>query len=122
MIARIWHGRTRAEVADEYVEYVSATGIEAHRNTEGNLGSLILRQDEGEYSSFVVLSFWESMDAVLRFAGADPERAVYFPEDERYLLELEPGVDHYEVPVARWADASESSFLHWVRPRLDIGK
>ncbi len=44
-----------------------------------------------------MVSLWESLAAIRRFAGDDPEVAVYFPEDERYLLELEPGVQHYEV-------------------------
>lgn len=45
----------------------------------------------------VVISLWESMDAIRAFAGERPEKAVYFPEDERYLLELEPEVRHYEI-------------------------
>jgi len=43
------------------------------------------------------VTMWESMDAVRAFAGDDPERAVYYPEDDEYLLEREPTVSHYEV-------------------------
>ena len=31
------------------------------------------------------------------FAGADYEKAVYYPEDKQFLLELDPHVTHYEV-------------------------
>jgi len=38
---------------------------------------------------FVTLSFWESRDAIVAFAGTDIEAAKYYPEDEKYLLEFE---------------------------------
>ncbi len=46
-----------------------------------------------------VISFWESMDAVRRSAGDTPDVPVYFPEDDRYLLEREETVLHFDVPV-----------------------
>jgi heme-degrading monooxygenase HmoA len=97
MIARVWRGRTRSEHGDEYVKYVKRTGITAHRATVGNRGSMLLRRETGGETEFYVISFWESLDAVRGFAGEDPEVAVYFPEDEEYLLEFEPNVRHYEV-------------------------
>jgi hypothetical protein len=44
-----------------------------------------------------LISLWESWDAIKAFAGADYERAVYYPEDERFLRHLDPEVQHYEV-------------------------
>ena len=99
MIARIWHGRTPAEKADDYLEYVKRTGIEAYRSVAGNRGQYILRKidGDGDTTDFTVLSFWESMDAVRAFAGSEPEKPVYYPEDEEYLLEIEDEVAHYDV-------------------------
>ncbi len=99
MIARIWHGRTPAEKADDYLEYVKRTGIEEYRSVEGNRGQYILRKidGDGDITDFTVLSFWESMDAVRAFAGSEPEKPVYYPEDEEYLLELEDEVTHHDV-------------------------
>jgi hypothetical protein len=37
------------------------------------------------------------MDSVRSFAGDDPSRAVYYPEDDRFLIERSPTVEHYEV-------------------------
>ena len=31
------------------------------------------------------------------FSGPDYEKAVYYPEDQNFLLELEPHVAHYEL-------------------------
>jgi heme-degrading monooxygenase HmoA len=63
----------------------------------GNLGVRILQRDAEDASHFITLSTWGSMDAVRRFAGADVERAKYYPEDEGFLLEFEPTVQHYEI-------------------------
>jgi len=57
----------------------------------------VLRRTVGAETHFVFISYWDSMDAVRTFAGDDPERAHYYPEDRDYLLELEPTVTHYEV-------------------------
>ena len=103
MIARIWRGRTRTEHAHEYVDYIKKTGVKQHRETPGNLGSMILTRENGDEVEFLVLSLWESLDVVRAFAGERPEVAVYYPEDEKFLLEFEPEVRHYQVAVAELA-------------------
>jgi heme-degrading monooxygenase HmoA len=97
MIARIWRGATRARDAKEYTKYLQTTGIADYRATAGNEGVLLLTHSEGETEEFLIVSFWKDFDAIRRFAGPDPERAVYYPEDERFLLGKEPRVTHYEV-------------------------
>lgn len=99
MIARIWHGRTRAEHADEYADYIRRTGVEGQRGVAGNRASMVLRRVEDGEAHFYVISLWESLDAIKRFAGADAEVAVYYPEDDKYLLELESHVQHYDMPA-----------------------
>ena len=97
MIARIWHGRTKASDARAYLEYLFQSGIPAYRATAGNRGAWVLRRIEGDVAHFITLSFWESIAAITAFAGVDPAVAKYYPEDERYLLEFEPTVTHYEI-------------------------
>lgn len=97
MIARLWFGSTRSEDADDYVEYLERTGVSAHRSTPGNRGSLVLRRARGDTVEFLVLSLWESEDAIRGFAGDSIEQAVYFPEDERFLIERRDLIDHYEI-------------------------
>lgn len=97
MIARIWRGITLAEKADAYVNYLNETGLKDYANTPGNQGVTVLRRLQGEHCEIVLISLWESMAAVRAFAGENPERSVYYPEDEQYLLEMEPLVRHYEV-------------------------
>ncbi len=97
MIARLWYGSTRAEDADAYVDYLERTGVAAHRATPGNRGSLVLRRAREDRADFVVLSLWESEEAIARFAGEEIGRAIYFPEDERYLIVRRDEIDHYDI-------------------------
>jgi heme-degrading monooxygenase HmoA len=97
MIARIWRGWTSAADADEYVGYLNETGLKEYRETPGNQGAWLLRRVEGDRAEFLTLTFWADMEAVRRFAGDQPERAVYYPEDERFLVEHEDTVSHYEL-------------------------
>jgi len=97
VIARIWRGVVRTEDADEYVAYVRDTGIEHYRSTPGNVGAWILHRPIDGLTEIVTFSLWEDMDAVRAFAGDDPSRAVYYPEDDRFLVERSSIVDHYEV-------------------------
>jgi heme-degrading monooxygenase HmoA len=100
MIARVWRGLVRAEDADDYAAYVQQTGIESYLQTPGNQGAWLLRRADGDRVEIVTLSFWDSERSIEAFAGQDIDRAVYYPEDERYLLKRDPTVLHYQVPDA----------------------
>jgi heme-degrading monooxygenase HmoA len=99
MIARIWRGATLAEKADEYLDYMNETGVKDLRATEGNRGVYVLKRISNNRAEFVFISLWESMESVRRFAGPEVDKAVYYPKDRQFLLELEPKVVHYEVVV-----------------------
>jgi len=100
MIARTWHGAVPAEKADAYNDYLLETGVPDYEATPGNRGVYVLRRTEGDVAHFFLLTLWDSLDAIRAFAGDDAERARYYPEDEAYLLELEPTVTHYDVLAA----------------------
>ena len=95
----MWHGVTAAARADEYLDYLNETGVPDYRETEGNRGEYVLRRIEGGKAHFLTVSFWSSIEEVKAFAGPDPEKARYYPEDEEFLLEFEPQVKHYDVVV-----------------------
>ena len=100
MITRMWRGTTRAADAETYARYIEETGIRAYGETPGNKGALLLTRPAGaggDETEFLVVSFWESMDAVKKFAGPTPETAVFYPEDDRFLVDRDRTVAHYEV-------------------------
>ena len=97
MIARIWRGVVRAEDAHAYAAYVQRTGIEGCQRTPGNRGAWLLWRIEGNRAEFITMSLWESRAAIEAFAGQDIDKAVFYPDDEQFLIERDLTVQHYEV-------------------------
>ena len=87
----------RREDADAYVAYMEATGQAAYAPTPGNRGACMLRREDGERTEVFTFSFWDSLDAFRGFAGDEVETAVFYPEDDRFLVERDLTVKHYEV-------------------------
>lgn len=96
-ITRIWHGVTRAGDADEYVSYIENTGMREYRSIKGNLSAKILRSFDGDVCHFLTVTEWDSYESIKAFAGEDFQKAKYYPEDERFLLDFEEKVNHYET-------------------------
>jgi aminoglycoside 6'-N-acetyltransferase len=109
MIARIWRGAVRRPDGDVYAEYMHGTGIAGYARTPGNRGAWMLRRDVGDRTEFVMFTLWESLEAVKAFAGEEYETAVFYPEDERFLVERDLQATHFDVAGVNSADA---------RPRL----
>ena|SRR5215207_2371908 len=97
IITRIWHGMTRTEQSDEYLEFLIKTGVADYRKTEGNLNVEILRRRAGDICHFWTVTKWDSFESIKNFAGEDYEKAKYYEEDKQYLLEFEPTVIHCET-------------------------
>ena len=100
MIARLWHGVTRAERADAYLAFLRQRAVPDYRSVPGNQAAYVLHRREGEQTHFLTLTFWTSKEAIQAFAGPDIERAKYYAEDRDFLLAFEPTVLHYEVVAA----------------------
>lgn len=56
-----------------------------------------MSREDGDRTEFLTISFWDSMEAVAGFAGDDVDRAVFYPEDDRFLVDREDTVLHYTV-------------------------
>jgi heme-degrading monooxygenase HmoA len=97
MIARVWSGATAADDADRYLEYLRRTGLAEYAHTPGHRRTITMRRIANERAEFVIITLWDSMDAVRGFAGDDPERAVFYPEDDRFLVARDDRVTHYDV-------------------------
>lgn len=104
MIARIWHGVVPESKSDDYLQNQKEHGIADYFSTEGNRGVFVMRRNEEGNTHYLLLTLWDSIESIRKFAGDDIEKARYYPDDKDYLLELEPHVTHYEVleltPVA----------------------
>jgi heme-degrading monooxygenase HmoA len=102
MIARMWRGWVRTEQANAYVAYITGTGLREYAATPGNRGCQMWTRDLGDGRTEVLtVSWWESRTAIIGFAGSDIEAAVFYPEDDEYLVDRETAVSHFEVAAAQ---------------------
>ena len=97
MIARTWRGAVRAVDAEAYSAYIRETGLAAYVATPGNRGAWLLHRTDGDRTEVLTVSLWESLEAIRGFAGDDLERAVFYPEDDRYLVERDVTARHWAV-------------------------
>jgi heme-degrading monooxygenase HmoA len=97
VIARTWIGVTPADKSEEYWQYLRRTGLADYRATPGFRGITVLRRVAEGKAVFELTTVWDSFDAIRAFAGDDVEKARYYPEDEAFLLEMAPTVEHREV-------------------------
>lgn len=97
MIVRIWHGATPVAKSDEYLKRTRERALPDYKSTPGNRGAYVLRRVEGDRAHFCTLTFWDSLEAIERFAGRPAETAKYYEFDKDFLLEFEPTATHYEA-------------------------
>ena len=101
VIARTWRGWVRTEQAAAYVEYITGTGLSGYKKTPGNLGAQMWTADLGDgRTEIVTVSWWSSWADIEGFAGKDIDVAVFYPEDDDYLIDRETTVRHFEVARA----------------------
>ena len=102
MIARVWEGVVRKEKAEGYGAYLAGSehGVADYQRIPGNRGVLLLRRAEGDRVRFLLVSLWDSADAIAAYAGPDIEKAQYFSYDRECLVDPPTTVAHYEVMVA----------------------
>ena len=98
-IARIWRGRTTRARADEYAAYLYEHGI--HPLEEKALAVMQLREDRADDTEFVTISYWESVEAMSRFAGPDPRRIHHLERDAEFLIELPDSVQVLDITASK---------------------
>ncbi|HSZ61554.1 MAG TPA: YciI-like protein [Terriglobales bacterium] len=96
-ILRMWKARATVEKSGEYVDFVTTKLFRSLSAIDGHRGAYLLRREVDGAIEFVVLTLWESMEAVQRFAGSKPERAVVEPEARAVLANYDDLVTHFEV-------------------------
>ncbi|HEX7124316.1 MAG TPA: antibiotic biosynthesis monooxygenase [Thermodesulfobacteriota bacterium] len=103
MIARLWRGWTTPQNADAYETLLRTEifpGI-GRRGIAGFLGIELLRRPVGEEVEFVTIMWFDSLEAVKNFAGADHEVAVVPAAARAVLARFDDRSAHYEVRVPR---------------------
>lgn len=97
MIIREWRGRTEPARADAYPHHFRTVVVHELQRVPGFLGAYLTQHGAGALVEFVVMTRWESMDAIRAFAGTAPENAVVEPGAVAALSSYDSTVRHYEV-------------------------
>jgi heme-degrading monooxygenase HmoA len=96
-IMRLWHGKVSLEKTDDYEKFMIERAAPDYGSINGLLKTYFQRKDKEKESHFLLVTIWDSLDAIKNFAGPEPELAKYYPEDDKFLLEKEKYVDMYEI-------------------------
>ena len=97
MTVRLWYGKVEASKADEYAEFMKERAAPDYSSVDGLQKLLFLRKIEADVAHFLLVTYWDSMESVKKFAGEHPEKAKYYPEDDLFLLEKEETSALYEA-------------------------
>jgi heme-degrading monooxygenase HmoA len=96
-IARVWRGAVPIEKADGYFPYLFDFGFRDYQAYDGICAVYLLRRTEEAQVQFLLLSFWTSRESIVAYAGANIEKARYYPYDLECLIDPAPNVEHYEI-------------------------
>ncbi len=97
MILRMWKARSTTSRTEAYIHHATEVVFPKLRAIEGHRGEYLLRREVEDGVELVVLTLWESMEAVRRFTGPEPTKAVVEPEARAVLTNLDEYVTHFEV-------------------------
>jgi heme-degrading monooxygenase HmoA len=101
LVARTWFGRTRKELADEYLRYNYENGVLEVEKKPGCLGMQQFRKIRGDVTEFTTISYWSSMEAMEAVHGKSLS-PTHLEKDEEYLLELPESVEVSALHVNDW--------------------
>jgi heme-degrading monooxygenase HmoA len=93
----MWRGSAIRERADDYIKHLQQSVVPELRQIDGFKGVYLLRRESSDGVEFVVLTLWESMDVIRRFAGENPEVAVVAPAARALFREYDAEVKHFEI-------------------------
>lgn len=96
-ILRMWKGRSSPEKAGDYAQHAVQKVFPELASMTGHKGAYLLRRPVGNATEFLVLTLWDSMEAVGNFAGAQPSRAIVEPAARAALCDFDETAIHYEV-------------------------
>jgi len=99
VIARFWSARATPAGARAYADHLRTHVLPAVKQVDGYAGAVLLERDVSAAVEILVITWWQSLEAIRRFAGPDPEEAVVADEAAALLTSFDRRVRHYELVV-----------------------
>jgi len=97
MIVRVWRGQAPVASADAYERHVTQQVFPGLAGIRGYHGAEVLRRETSDGIEFIVMTYWESLEAIQKFAGPRAETAVVTPEARALLSNFEAFARHYTL-------------------------
>lgn len=97
MISRNWRGLAKAEEADNYIRHLQKDTFPQLSHIPGFVSASILCRPIAQGVEFVIVTTWESMDAIRQFAGESEDVAVVPLAVQAMMVEYDAMVAHYEI-------------------------
>src|SRR5215813_11065967 len=99
MIARFWTAKIEQANAPVYTDHLKNQVLATLRKIDGYIGAKLLERETSGVVEIVVITFWQSLDSIRKFAGSDLEKAVISDEIVSLFLQHDHSVSHYTVVV-----------------------
>jgi heme-degrading monooxygenase HmoA len=97
MISRQWRGLAKREQAEDYVGHLRRETFPEIQRIPGFISASILRRDLERGVEFLVVTQWESLEAIGKFAGSDVETAVVPKKVQDMMIEYDRRVRHFDI-------------------------
>ena len=97
MVERHWKGIARKERADEYIDHLKNDTFRKLKEIHGLVSASVLKRDLPDGVEFLVVTKWETIDAIKQFAGEKIDTAVVPEPVQHIMLKYDDKVSHYEL-------------------------
>ncbi len=92
-----WKGVAKPEEADHYIHHLRNDTFPKLARIEGFIKASILRRSVGGRTEFLIVTTWQSIEAIRKFAGESANTAVVPPVVQAMMVEYDREVAHYEI-------------------------
>ena len=97
MISRHWIGIVRTDKVDDYIRHLDSTVLPNLTKTAGLTNAYYLKRAVKEGVEFLIITEWDSFDAIKVFAGPDYDKAVIDPYAKSLMVTYDKIVRHYSI-------------------------
>ena len=99
MVARIWRGSTSAANADGYENFLKNEFLPSieQKKIPGYKKFHLLRKQERDEVAFITIMWFDTLEQIQAFAGADYEKAVIHPTAQALLSKHDEYAQHFEL-------------------------
>ncbi len=96
-IMRLWHGEVPKDKGDEYEQFLLDRAVPDYSSIPGLKKLYFQRRNEDLVTHFLLVTIWDCLDSIKKFAGESPDISKYYPEDDDFLINKEKHVKMYNI-------------------------